>query len=180
MSDIDRAKQLFETAGLGFPTIPNELESSVQCQGEWLFATRHVDTDPYELHDYVREVTEAPVKDYALLCHSGHGFNSYAIQYYLVHGVLALFLHHGWGGVYMDNREEANRIRQCFMLADKIDLAAQAAHKLRSCDRLIVVASNFYGSYWSRLPEGKLTMDDKSICAPEDTLIEVLTWLTIP
>ena len=107
MSDIDKAKQLFQKAGLSFPPIPPELSSQLKEQSEWLFSTRPIEVSPYILRHYVDEAEKSAVKDYALLAHSGHGVNSYAIQYYLVDGPLRMFLHLGWGGVYMNAAEES-------------------------------------------------------------------------
>jgi hypothetical protein len=118
MTDIKKARQLFRDAGLAFPTIPREIAARLKEQGEWLFATRKIETSPYILQHFVSEVDETPVEDYAVLSHSGYGINSYAIQYYLVRGSLRMFLHLGWGGVYMDEKAAAANIRNCFSLAD--------------------------------------------------------------
>lgn len=88
------------------------------------------------------------VEDYAVLSHAGHGVNSYAIQYYLVHGFLHMFLHLGWGGAYMDAEATAARIRDCFSLADQVVEATQGMPGFRAGERLIVVGSDFYGGYW--------------------------------
>jgi hypothetical protein len=114
MTDIEKAEQLFRDAGLGFPAIPEELAGQLTERGRWLFSTRPIDTSPYNLRHYVDEVDRTQVKDYALLCHSGHGINSYAIQYYLVQRSLCMFLHLAWGGVYMDAKASAAQIRDCF------------------------------------------------------------------
>ena len=96
MTDIEKARELFRQAGLAFPTIPKQLAARLKERGEWLFSTREVKIWPYNLDDYVRESHDAP-GDYAVLCHSGHGVNSYAIQYYLVYGPLRMFvLGLGW------------------------------------------------------------------------------------
>jgi hypothetical protein len=57
---------------------------------------------PYNLQYYVHECDEIDVADYAVLCHSGHGVNSYALQYWIVQGSLRMFLHIRWGGGYMN------------------------------------------------------------------------------
>src|SRR5208337_266479 len=110
MSDIDKAKHLFQKAGLSFPPIPNELASRLKEQGEWVFSTRPIEVSPYVLRHYVDEAEKTDVEDNALLAHSGHGVNSYAIQYYLVYGPLRMFLHLGWGGVYMNAAGESAKI----------------------------------------------------------------------
>jgi hypothetical protein len=74
--------------------------------------------------------------------------NSYAIQYYIVLGGLRMFLHLGWGGVYMDADAATSKIAECFSLADKV--VAMAASRLGVDDRLLLVGSDFYGSYWLR------------------------------
>ena len=101
---------------------------------------------PYDLQHYVLEVNETHVEDYAVLSHSGHGVNSYAAQHYVVYGASRMFLHFGWGGVYMDARKQADQLRDCFSLADDIVLAVQPVARLRAGDRLTIVGSDFYGS----------------------------------
>jgi hypothetical protein len=177
MTDIEKARQLFRDAGLACPTIPEELAVQLKELDRWLFSTRPIDNWPYNLQDYVHEVEGTQIKDYALLSHSGHGVNSYAIQYYLVRGSLRLFLHLGWGGAYMDAEESARTIRDCFSLADRIALAAQSAVKFQAEERLTVVGSDFYGSYW--LPPGEnLRREATGRDGPLDVLTQALDWLT--
>jgi hypothetical protein len=114
MTDLERARHLFQQAGLAFPTIPEKLAARLKEQHKWLFSTRKLKMSPYNLQHYVQECDGAPVEDYAVLCHSGHGVNSYAIQYYLVHGALRMFLHLKWGGAYVDAKQTAANIRVCF------------------------------------------------------------------
>jgi hypothetical protein len=177
MTDIKKARQLFRDAGLAFPTIPREIAARLKEQGEWLFATRKIETSPYILQHFVSEVDETPVEDYAVLSHSGYGINSYAIQYYLVRGSLRMFLHLGWGGVYMDEKAAAANIRNCFSLADKIVLAAQGVGRFGAGEYLTVVGSDFYGSYW--LPPGE-TRREKDVGRKDtlEVLTEALHWLT--
>ena len=124
MADVEKARTLFEEAGLAFPDIPQELAERLKEQDKWLFATREVSISPYNLEHYV---CEANVKDYVILSHSGHGVNSYAIQYYVVYKILRMFLHLGWGGVYMDAKAAATKIHDCFSLANEIIPVAQAS-----------------------------------------------------
>jgi hypothetical protein len=133
-----------------------------------------------------------PAQDYVLLAHSGHGANSYAIQYYLVYDPLRMFLHLAWGGVYMDETQAVAEIRKCFSIADDIVAASQKMSRLQTGEQLIVVASSFYGSYWQ--PVG-ISLEDKeaspesatnktppckqdSSAKPEKTLRAALRWLT--
>jgi hypothetical protein len=115
-----------------------------------------------------------------VLSHSGHGVNSYAIQYYLVQGCLCMFLHLGWGGVYMDAEAAVAEIRDCFSMADQVVTAAQKAGTFQAGERLTVVGSDFYGSYW--LPPGvnrrEKDAGHKSHARPLEVLTEALGWLT--
>jgi hypothetical protein len=176
MTDIEKARRLFREAGLAFPTIPEGLAVQLKEQSRWLFSTREIDMSPYNLQHYVHEIDGTDVEDYAVLSHSGHGANSYAIQYYLVYGPLRMFLHLGWGGVYMDADAAAGNIRQCFSLADEIVSMMKTMQWLRPGDRLMIVGSDFYGSYWSA-PEESRRKEDSDSKRPVEVLAEVLHWL---
>jgi len=160
MTGIEQATQLFHDAGLAFPVIPTELAAQLKELRPWLFSTRRNETSPYDLGDYVRRVQRTNVKDYVILCHDGHGVNSYAIHYYLVRGSLRLFLQLGWGGVHMDEKEDAAHIRDCFSMADRLVAASQKTGMFQAGERMLVVASDFGGSYF--LPPGKTRRDLKA------------------
>jgi len=170
--DIETARKLFEDSGLAFPSIPEKLAQNLKEKEKWVFSTRKIWVSPYVLQEYVDETT----KDYAILSHAGRGSNSYAIQYYLVHGNLKMFLHLGWGGIYMDEKEATAQIQTCFSIADQIVLAAQTSEKLSKGNALKVVCSDFYGSYWS-VSDIDAKKEDTSSLRPEEVLTEVLHWL---
>ena len=172
--DIAKARILFKKAGLAFPVLPRKLALSIKEQGPWLYSTRSIDMSPYNLDEYVEKACKGQTDDYALLSHSGHGVNSYAIQYYLVCRPLRMFLFLGWGGVYMDNKKEAEKIRECFSLADRI---TKAAKKLRLDSQLTVVVSDFYGSYWSPNWEIGLLRHHIYKKTPQQVLSEALDWI---
>jgi hypothetical protein len=188
VSDLEEARRLFQEAGLAFPEIPDEIAARLKKRKEWLFSTREVEVSPYSLQDYVREVERTPVEDYVILAHSGHGVNSYAIQYYLVRGALQMFLHLGWGGVYSNPERDALKIHHCFALADKIVRGVQNVGNIRASSTLRIVGSDFYGSYWlapgqggpgkmlesARRPDEGPTVTEKD---PTVTLTEALHWL---
>ncbi len=198
MSDIDKAEQLFRQANLSFPTIPEKLGAQLKQQGEWLFSTCELPISPYALHAYIDEGPK--VADYVILAHSGHGSNSYAIQYYIVFQGLRMFLHLGWGGVYMDAKAATSQIAECFFLADQIVL--RAPKRLAANKRLMIVVSDFYGSYWlkpdqklrekgtfNRSPENASAInessDERKIIDPDmkdpaAALKEVIQWLEEP
>jgi hypothetical protein len=182
VTGVKKARRLFQQAGLPFPTIPDELAERLKEQGKWLFSTREIDMSPYNLRHYVQEVEGTHVEDYVILSHSGHGVNSYGLQYYVVYGTLRLFLHLGWGGAYMDKEADAKKIRDCFLLVDEIVATARDVGRVPLGGRLLVVGSDFYGSYW--LPPGKIrrgpdeAADDHK--APAEVLAEVRQWLRNP
>ncbi len=175
-SDLEIAKKLFQDNGLAFPMIPEKLAADLKEQEKWVFSTRKIQVSPYFLQKYVNELDENDAKDYVILSHAGRGTNSYAIQYYLVHGNLKMFLHLGWGGVYMNAKNAAAQIQACFTLADKIVLAAQSSEKLQKGSELKIVCSDFYGSYWSA-PKIEAKNEDASSRKPEDVLTEAFHWL---
>jgi hypothetical protein len=175
MSVLEKARRLFQEAGLAFPEIPERLAAELNEQGKWLFSTRDLEASPYDLDHYVQEEDQAPAT-YVVLAHSGHGANSYAIQYYLVSGPLRLFLHLGWGGVYMDAEAAASEIRECFSLANEIVATTMASRKFALGERLTIVGSDFYGSYWSA-PGQSLQEERGEGQSPSAVLAEVLQWL---
>ncbi len=173
MGDLDKARQLFQSSGLPFPEIPKDLAVRMKERGKWLFSTREIEILPYDLHHYVEECWADSVEDYAILCHSGHGVNSYAIQYYLVHGELQMFLHLAWGGVYMDAQKTTADIGWCFGLADEIDWTMNTVQRPKLSRPLMIVGSDFGGSYWSA--PGKAIEEDAN--SPGQVLAEALQWL---
>ena len=179
MSDIEKAERLFREAKLPFPTIPEELAARLKENQDWLFSTREINVSPYDLEDYVREIDDPSVEDYVVLAHSGHGVNSYALQYYVVCGALRMFLHLAWGGAYMDAKEDGAKVRKCFSLADDIIRAEKDWEKEHSGERLTIVCSDFYGSYWSNVEEGR-GAHESNAKHPTQVLNEVLRWLQGP
>lgn len=133
---------------------------------------------PYNLQHYLTESEESQVEDYVVLAHSGHGVNSYAIQYYLVQGPLRMFLHLGWGGAYMNAEETAAMIRNCFSMADRIVMVVQRATKFETGGRLLVVGSDFYGSCCLR-PGERLQGEVSDGKQPLKVLTEAHDWLAI-
>ncbi len=172
MGDLEKARQLFQSSGLAFPEIPPNLAENLKQRGEWLFSTREIEVSPYDVEHYVDEASEMGVDDYAILSHSGHGVNSYAIQYYLVRGDLQMFLHLGWGGVYMDAKRAAADIAWCFGLADEIVWKMNAAPGFGWSLPLRIMGSDCYASHWSAPGNGL-----QEVNSPGQALAEALEWL---
>lgn len=155
--EVTNAKSLLNNVGLDFPLLPPDLKPSFKQRDRWCFSTKPITASPYCFDEYVREGTKRIAQDYMLLSHAGHGANSYAWHYYLVSGQLRLFLQVGWGGAYMNPGETTRAVNECFGLASRLFTKVQErqdAGRLRSDEKLIIVGSEFYGSYWIP-PEGK-------------------------
>ena len=138
---------------------------------------RELEMSPYNLQHYTDEAESGSVKDYVILSHSGHGVNSYAIQYYLVRGSLRMFLHLGWGDAYADAEKDAATIRECFSLADRVVAASENPPKFQLGEHLIIVSSDFCGSYWLRPGEKQQRKRDDRV-RPAQVLTQALEWLT--
>ncbi|MEV4515423.1 hypothetical protein AB0K00_41515 [Dactylosporangium sp. NPDC049525] len=87
---------------------------------------------------FLADVLAGRAPDYAAVSHAGHGTNSYAVNYHLVHGNLAVLMQVGWGGIYTDNAAAARRLgnlwRRC-----------EALHGLADGRRIVCVYSDIRG-----------------------------------
>ena len=107
--------------------------------------------------------------------------NSYAIHYYVVRGLLRLFLQTQWGGVYQDKSVATARVNACFRRAAELVSAIEDAgrrRKLRLNDRVVVVASDFYGGSCQLPGEevgGTRVRPDRSDL-PEELMTRALHW----
>src|SRR4051794_28595595 len=106
-SALEEARQLFREKGLPFPPIPDEMTPDIRRLGNWIYGTRSDEPFLYAIDRFVDEAVVGRPKDYVLLGHSGHGTNSWALHFYLVHGPLRLFVQIGWGGAYFDDESNA-------------------------------------------------------------------------
>ena len=140
--------------GIPFPFIPPEMRPAFAELSDWVYGTRPDAPWLYEIRQFVREAGTEPVADYMLLGHAGHGIQSYAIHYYVVRGPLALFLPIGWGGAYMNKDQAARDMTARFAQAKQLITAVEVAQQkdcFRTEERLIISASDFYGSSWTRI-----------------------------
>ncbi len=90
-----------------------------------------------------------------------------------------IFSHVSWGGVYMDAEAAASKVRECFSQANEIVAATMASRKFALGERLTIVGSDFYGSYWS-VPGQSLQEERREDQGPSAVLAEVLQWLNSP
>ncbi|WP_395739573.1 hypothetical protein [Prosthecobacter sp.] len=179
LTGLEKARAALLGAGLTFPQIPETLAVALKEKERWVFSTRDVKMSPYDIDNHVKESYDPP-SPYVVLAHAGYGFNSYVITYYLVFGPLRLFLHLGFGGAYMNEKEDVIKIRECFSLADQIFEAAKTSGKLFPDEYLTVVCSDFYANYWGlSLPE-RSRLSNESQESPEEFLAKILKWLKNP
>ena len=147
-SSLEDLVRLFEEAELVAPPVPSGLAPKLRQQQRWVFTTRRIDPLAMYMHGpYVAEAVAEPVDDYIAISHAGHGVNSYAINYHLVHGPLAVFAQTAWGGVYQDRARSSAAV--CEQL-DKCDELLSAVEGSRdslpsSPARLVVAESDFHG-----------------------------------
>ena len=184
LTSYKNAKKTLSKAGLPFPYIPASLQSKIKERSDWVYSSTRLTYSPYALLDYTQEIHEYTGNDYVVLAHSGYGANSHAIQFYLIHQNLALFLFLGWGGIYMDNHEKTDNINQCFKIAEKITKLLEGSNQFPKNQRMIIVGSDFYGSYWYK-PKDKISQtytymsptDLLNAPSPSEILTEALNWL---
>lgn len=168
---------LFAASGLTVPLVPWELRRRLREHARWRYATRPLGESPYDIREYLAEAARYRVLDYAVLAHAGHGVNSYALHYYLVHRRLRLFVQIGWGGSYMSDREKD--VCEAFALCDRIVAAANRVSRARvpEGEYVTVAASTFYGYGWARPGDPFPSVRDIRRPAFREPLTEVLAWL---
>jgi ribonuclease HI len=139
---LEEARQLFENAELTLPPVPKELQPALRRVDEWAYASRDITPmDMYMFGRYLVEAVTSDIGDYVAFSHAGHGTNSYAINYHLVLGPLALFVQVGWGGAYMDNQDQARRIKECFSRCLELVEVLRDSERALRWPRLIVAQS---------------------------------------
>jgi len=100
---LAEASEMFTRMGLPIPPIPNSFKSQLSACGDFCFSTRPIDPVLMYMFDkYLSEALTGNAGDYLAFSHSGHGANSYALNYHIVHGPLVLMVQAGFGGIYMD------------------------------------------------------------------------------
>jgi len=89
-------------AKLPTPPVPDAMRAAMVRYDRWHWGTRA--HDRHELYMFGPDLVEtfARAEDHVVVSHGGHGVNSYALTYGLVHRGLVLLTQVAWGGVYMD------------------------------------------------------------------------------
>jgi hypothetical protein len=127
--------------------VPERFRAALRKPEDWLWTTREIDPmEMYLFRRYPAEAADRSTADYLAISHAGHGVNSYALNYHLVTGPLALFAQVLWGGVYADDdRAREALARQADLMRRLIPLAEAAAAGWDGRRRLIVAESGFRG-----------------------------------
>lgn len=94
-------------AGIAPPPGLADLLPRVRESTSWSWGTRTVDPRAMYVRDETTLMALASTGEpELLLCHSGHGANSYALTLALVHGPWFVVTQHAWGGAYGNPRRE--------------------------------------------------------------------------
>lgn len=158
------ARRTFEQAGLPLPPVPERFASSLRKISGWCFSTRQIDPMVMYMFDtYLHEAVAGQVSDYVAFSHAGHGTNSYALNYYLVHGPLVLAVQAPYGGVYMsdeDTRMAIEQLHRCGALIDAVE-RAKAGGLSAKPGRLCVFESTLRGLFaWGWLNQPVANEDE--------------------
>jgi hypothetical protein len=142
----------FASSRLPLPPIPEPLRPVLRSPRSWCWSTR--DIDPFAMYlferDFLADVLTGRAPDYVAVSHAGHGVNSYAINYHLVCGPLAVFMQVGWGGIYTDNAAAARRLGELWRRCEALRTRAATAP---APGRVLCVFSNLRGiSACGRVP----------------------------
>ncbi|GAA3453387.1 hypothetical protein GCM10018962_52200 [Dactylosporangium matsuzakiense] len=112
----------FTSSRLPVPPVPEPLRPQLRTVRDWCWSTRDIDAFAMYMfdRDFLSAVLSGSVPDYVAVSHAGHGVNSYAVNYHLVCGPLAVIMQVGWGGIYTDNAAASQRLgeywRRCMAL----------------------------------------------------------------
>ncbi|MFI5909738.1 hypothetical protein [Dactylosporangium sp. NPDC051541] len=117
----------FTSSRLPVPPIPEPLRPRLRTVRDWCWSTRDIDAFAMYMfeRDFLSAVLTGDTPDYVAVSHAGHGVNSYAVNYHLVCGPLAVFMQVGWGGIYTDNHAAAQRLGEYWQRCEA--LRAQGA-----------------------------------------------------
>jgi hypothetical protein len=157
---------------LAHPPIPAALAADIQDLGENFFGTRD---DVFGVYADPTLMLRADGREYLLLEYAGHGVNSYALSYFLVHGGLAAYLQIGLGGSLMDNDLQRRRIADAFTeLAHLVEATAGRS------ERVTVFAWDMVGKVGWVKP-GEILADAWKNAHPRDpaeAIAEARAWIS--
>lgn len=128
---LEGAREQLEKANLVFPPVPVALRGEFKRFGKWSWGSKELDAMLMYMfplrNPFLSEDKQVVVpSDYVALSAAGHGINSYALNYHLVQGPLAVVFQIGWDGVYMDRVKQENLWAEtCEMTAALATLASK-------------------------------------------------------
>ena len=163
-ADLQSARELLLTEGLSFPPMPIEMASKLRKQSPFTYATGELNAPPYALEVHVNHfLRSSEPRDFTVLSLDGHGVNSWAFHYFLVHGPLALFVQLPWGGAYTDPTEARGEIERILTWSESLP-ARLATLKDRMLigpeKKLLVVLSRFSRSGWAWVSPPEADLQD--------------------
>jgi hypothetical protein len=142
----------FTDSHLPLPPVPEPLRPRLRTVRDWCWSTREIDGFAMYMFEsgFPADVLAGRAPDYVAVSHAGHGVNSYAINYHLVCGPLAVLLQVGWGGIYTDNAAAARRLDGLFRRCEALHAAGATA----TGGRVLCVFSQLRGvSACGRVPQ---------------------------
>jgi hypothetical protein len=147
------------------PPMPERAKDRLKARAEWLYSTRTFKESPANLPHFVRKAIGGASPDYVLVASVGEAPASAVLHYYLIHGILQLFLQVGWGGPGAGPGGINDPARECLALAHELVRAVPAALYRGLLDpggRLTVVATDRGDSFWEAASaEGRLFLTSR-------------------
>ncbi len=180
--DLLHAEAFLRTEGLSLPALPPGLAAQLRERAPGLYSTRELAAPAYSLEAHVDGLLHSTHPgDYAVLAMDGHGIQSWAFHYYLVHGPLALFVQLPWGGVYTDVADARAEIERVLAWARPLpqrlaDLQQQG--RLTPAQKLLVVLTRFGEPRWAWIQSPEAAAEEISWQPPAQMLSRIDEELT--
>jgi len=185
--DYGRLEGLLAEAGLAMPPMPAMAEARLKERGEWCFSTRTFKEPPSSLLHYVRKAIGGASPDYVLVASVGEDPEPSVLHYFLLQGILQLFVQIGWNGRETAPGRSNDLARECLDLArDLVVSVPGALHRglLDPGGRLTVVATDRGESFWETASAvGRLLQTSRSsrrltrnLSGPREVLTEAVRW----
>jgi hypothetical protein len=185
--DYGRLEALLAEGGLAMPPMPETAEARLKEREEWCFSTRSFKESPSNLLHYVRKAIGGVSPDYVLVASAGEGPADVALHYYLVRGILQLFVQVRWVGSGAAPGRTNELARECLVLAGELVTAVPGALYRGLLDpggRLTVVATDRGDSFWETASgDGRLLQTSRpsrrnlrNLPGPREVLTECVRW----
>jgi hypothetical protein len=169
------------------PPMPAMAEARLKERKDWWFSTRTSKESPANLLHYVRKAIGGVSPDYVLIASVGEAPGKAVLHYYLLQGVLQLFVQIGWGGGAAGPGGANGPVRDCLEMARALVTAVPQAlygGLLDPGGRLTVVATDRGESFWEHASaEGRLLLTSRSsrrnarnLPGPQEVLTEAVRW----